>query len=177
MTVEQNENLELCRSTDGPHVGSWISTQGAPAAVSVSRGPGEVEKIDKAPTLVATWRTLSLAQDQIGLLTLSLLRSLAWRLGCGCRINRRADVSSLSSSGKWSGTDCGSLAPTLAVYCRCWHVDRWAARRPCAPWQEWMDGLISFLLRAIGQLTTWCTLTWATHYTRVPKVALTRVSF
>lgn len=87
-------------------------------------------KIDKALTLAATWRSLSLAQSQIGLLSLSLPRSLAPRLGRGCRINRRADVSSLSSSGKGSGTDCDSLAPTHAASrWRSW-VDRWAARRP-----------------------------------------------
>lgn len=153
--------------------------RGAPAAVSASRGPGEIEKVDKAPTFAAAWCTLSLAQDQIRLLTLSLLRSLVWRLGCGCCINRRADVSSPSSSGKWSGTDCGSLAPTHAVYCRCWHVDRWAARCPCGgPLVAGVDGRaadLCFLLFPNIQLVTSqpdARSLGATHNARLSKVSL-----
>lgn len=60
---------------------------------------------------------------------------------CVYCINIHADVSLLSSSGKYSWTDCSSLALTH----RCWHIDRWAASCPLSPplmVSTRMDGLI-----------------------------------
>lgn len=53
---------------------------------------------------------------------LTLIRVEAW-IYC---INIHADVYLISSSGRLSWTDCGSLALTL----RCWQIDRWPASCP-----------------------------------------------
>lgn len=81
-----------------------------------------------------------------GLLTLSLLRSLAGRLACGGRINRRADVSSLPSSGKrvvWNRLRLLS-ADTRSVLQVLTRRQMGRAAPPGARWQEWMDGNLIF---------------------------------